>query len=162
MKPLITLEQARQLWRYAPETGELIWKQMLGRARPGQAASTMNEDGYVLVMAYGRRYPVHRIAWFMVKSEWPQYEIDHKNGVRSDNRIDNLRDVPTEINKQNQRSPQSRNLSGFLGVSKRGKKFRADLSIKGRNCRLGVFETVKEAHAAYIEAKRKHHIGCTL
>ena len=43
----------------------------------------------------------HRIAWFLYHGKWPEKYIDHINGNRSDNRIENLREVSHSENCKN-------------------------------------------------------------
>lgn len=116
----------------------------------------------MLVQLRGHKVLAHRIAWALQHGEWPQGEIDHINGDRQDNRIENLRDVPSFVNKQNLRSATKRNRLGILGVHARRGKFRAFISVDGAVRALGTFHSAIEAHAAYLAAKRAGHKGNTL
>jgi len=71
--------------------------------------------GYLYTHFFGNRYAVHRLAWFLGRQVWPEGEIDHINGIRSDNRWDNLRDVTKAENARNKRL-SVRNTSGLQGV----------------------------------------------
>ena len=95
---------------------------------------------------------------------WPENQIDHINGVRHDNRIDNLRDVLQSTNAQNQRKPSATNKCGFLGVNfhKCSNRWIAQIHVQGKKKHLGLFDTPKEAHEAYVTAKRELHEGCTI
>lgn len=42
----------------------------------------------------------HRLAWRLYYGEWPKGEINHKNGIKYDNRIDNLEDITHKENMQ--------------------------------------------------------------
>jgi len=88
--------------------------------------------------------------------------VDHRNGVRSDNRWDNLRDVTTATNMQNRRTANFNNASGLLGVSfdKRARKPFAQIMVSGKNIFLGWFDTSALAHAAYLKAKSIYHKDC--
>jgi hypothetical protein len=55
-------------------------------------------DGYIQIGLIGNIYSAHRLAWLYIYGEWPTAVIDHKNWVRADNRIANLRDVPQSVN----------------------------------------------------------------
>jgi len=88
---------------------------------------------------------------------WPQNEIDHIDGNKSNNRFRNLRDVTRSANNQNRRRPDRGNKSGFLGVKCHRKSFVARIRIDGKQIHLGVFSTAIDAHRAYIKAKRNLH-----
>jgi hypothetical protein len=96
--------------------------------------------------------------------EWPQGEVDHINGVPSDNRWSNLRDVGRTKNAQNIRKPKSNGQSGFLGVSHRKDtgRYQAFITVERKRKTLGCYATAEAAHAAYLEAKRQLHEGNTL
>lgn len=59
-------------------------------------------------------------------------------------------------------SDQARNASGFLGVTRHGSRFEASIKLDGVNRYLGSYTTPEEAHASYIETKRRLHPGCTI
>jgi hypothetical protein len=131
--------------------------------KAGDVAGSRNTStGYIDIFVHGRRYGAHRLAWFYVHGRWPEHEIDHINGERSHNAIDNLRDVPRAINRQNLRRPHRDNSTGFLGVRKNGERFAALIQVDKSPKYLGTFDTPEEASQAYIAAKRKIHAGNTL
>jgi hypothetical protein len=98
----------------------------------------------------------------MQTGEWPANHVDHKNGVRNDNRWCNLRDVTRSVNSQNQRHAPAGSKTGLFGVQVDRNKFRARIIVTGTRHGLGSFESAEEAHQAYIDAKRSLHAGCTL
>jgi len=87
-----------------------------------------------------------------------ELEIDHINGNRADDRIQNLR-LATRTEQQWNVGKTKRNKSGHKGVSfyKRLNKWRADIRINGKQKNLGYFETAKEASNAYQEAAKALH-----
>lgn len=104
----------------------------------------------------------HRLAWLYVHGEWPSKHLDHLNGNRTDNRIENLRQVSVAENAENTRRPHRDNKSGYLGVCKKRGKWLAVIQIKGKYTRIGLFDTPEMAHEAYLAEKRKHHKACTI
>jgi hypothetical protein len=83
--------------------------------------------------------------------------VDHCNGNGLDNRINNLRPVTPEANTQNA-AMRKDNTTGYRGVSRlKNGKYRATISVKGKNNHLGSFETLEEAAIAYWEAQRTYH-----
>jgi hypothetical protein len=96
---------------------------------------------------------------------WPINEIDHLNGVRDDNRFDNLRDVTRSVNMQNMRKAPAQNKSSRLigaSWSKRYRRWYSCIIVSGRKCRLGFYASEQDAHAGYLAAKRALHAGNTL
>jgi hypothetical protein len=113
-------------------------------------------------MVLGRSYRSHRLAWLYITGDWPR-AVDHINGNRCDNRWENLREVDNKTNTENARHARSSNRScGVLGVTKRGKRFIAQIKSDGVHRYLGSFHDAASAHLAYVAAKRELHEGCTL
>ena len=92
----------------------------------------------------------------------PAVRVDHIDGNRANNAIANLRDVTRSVNHQNLRRARSDSAHGFLGVSPFFGKWKARITVNRVFQHLGVFDTPEEAHAAYLEAKRRLHVGCTI
>jgi hypothetical protein len=159
----LTAERLRELLHYDPDTGSFTWKVKVShRCVIGSEAGTLQKRGYRTIGIAGKRYQAHRLAWLYVHGEWPAGEVDHWNGAHADNWIKNLRDVPPRVNKQNIRAANKDNSSGFLGVSRNGKRWAAQLDNGGRKVYIGTYDSPQEAHEAYVLAKRKIHPGCTL
>jgi hypothetical protein len=95
---------------------------------------------------------------------WPANTIDHINGIKTDNRIENLRDVTAAVNKQNMRAARSDSRSGLIGAiwQEDRKSWKAEIAVGGKKKMLGRFKTAEAAHEAYVLAKRTVHEGCTL
>jgi hypothetical protein len=162
----LTAEQLRELLCYDTETGVFTRRVASGYRgchRAGMVLGTPSH-GYLQVSVSGRRYQAHRLAWLYVHGTWPANEIDHINGVRSDNRIANLRALTHAENGQNLRRAKSHNKSGMLGIRWRdeSRQWQARICVGGKTTYLGKFSTPEEAYAAYIDAKRRLHVGCTL
>jgi hypothetical protein len=163
--PLPSLERLHELLDYNAETGALVWRRATtNRVKGGANAGCRGSDGYLRIGIDGVRFKVHRIAYLMGAGvEW-QGDIDHKDGDRLNNRLDNLRPVVRQTNVQNQRRANVDSRTQVLGVTKgrRGNGFRAQIGINGRNYALGTYPTPELAHEAYVKAKRELHEGCTL
>lgn len=161
MRPLPDVEVLRQLLRYDPQTGKLFW---LPRADGPRAlqwnARYAGQEAFTCVSKYGyhcggilrKTYQAHRVAWVIYYGSEPYGEIDHMNGNRSDNRIQNLRDVSHAINARN-RVKSTKNTSGVMGVTycRKDRKWAARIRIRGSEVFLGNFDTKKEA----VQARKK-------
>ena len=157
-----TAQRVRELLNYDPRTGLLTWKIGRKKAACGSLAGTVTKDGYVRISIDGVKVYAHCAAWLLEHGTWPAAQIDHINGVRDDNRIENLRDVSASVNQQNARRARRDNISGFLGVTRHKKLWTAQLTVNGRTLHLGLFRKPEDASDAYLVAKRKHHEGCTI
>lgn len=159
-----TPELLRSLFNYSAETGLLTWKSLPSTlVNAGAPVSYVNKDGYVQVQVKGRKLLAHRVAWAIHFGEWPTGVIDHVNGDRTDNRIANLRDATHRLNAENRRATNPNSKSGLLGAHvRRDSQWRAEIMVNGKRHRLGDFSTPKEAHQAYLVAKRRLHAGCTI
>ena len=155
----------KELFDYDRTTGNLLWKVSRSRtAKVGHVAGSSNGNGYMAIKVSGILYFAHRLVWLWHYGEFPDGQIDHINGIRNDNRIENLRDVTASVNQQNQRNARSNNKIGLLGVSyyKRDNNYVAQIQIDGKKKNLGNFHCPYEAHEAYLHAKRLIHAGCTI
>jgi len=152
----LTAERARQLFHYDPHSGELRWRESRGRVRAGRLVGSIDGLGYRAFNLEGKRYSAHRVAWLIVHGAWPS-SLDHANGVRSDNRLDNLREATQAQNLANR--PTKLGKSGHRGVyyCPRNKKWIARIWVHGRAISLGYFKTAAEAAAAYAAAAVIHH-----
>lgn len=114
-----------------------------------------HNQGYFSLSINRKKYLAHRVAWLLMTGSWPNKQIDHINGVRSDNRFVNLREVSHSENQQNMKKSKS-NTSGITGVcfDVRTKKWIAHIGINGKYVNLGRFNTIFEASEARSNASK--------
>ena len=150
-------DQLRAAFAYDPATGILTAKATTGSRKAGAVAGHISASGYVEVSFGGKVYKAHVLAWVIHHGEWPARILDHRNTVRSDNAIDNLRLASDELNHHNLSKATARNKLGVLGVSPHRGKFRASIQRqvngKRKQISLGTHLTVEAASAAYQKAK---------
>lgn len=159
----LTAEKLRELLNYDPTTGKFSWRVARSNiVKVGQEAGCICVYGYRVIRIDNKLFRANRLAWLHVYGEWPAHHVDHINGVRDDDRIANLRDVPRAVNMQNRRHAQRDNQSGLLGVSRKKGKWFARVKLDGKQTYLGTFETPELAHQAYLVAKRRMHVGCSI
>jgi len=163
---MISQERLKELLHYDPNTGIFVWRVRKARnTNIGDVAGWLkpgDKGGYIMICVDYKQYRAHHLAWLWMTGKWPIEQIDHKNAVRNDNRFSNLRDVSDEINRQNVRTARSHNALGVLGVFRKRGKFAAKIGCNRKQQYLGTFNTPELAHAAYLDAKRRLHPGCTI
>lgn len=127
------------------------------RALKDCCVGNKNTSGALQVKVKNKCYLVHRIIWLLTYGEFPKFDIDHINGIRTDNKIENLRECKSFENAQN-RIAHSNNREKLQGVwlHKPG-IWRAEIMIKGKKIYLGLHKTPELAHEAYLKAKEKFH-----
>lgn len=138
--------------QYDPQTGMFTWSRAVAQKRAGSIAGGKTGLGYRLISVNGRQYYAHRLAWLAVHGVMPSAQIDHINGNRDDNRIDNLRLATNHQNAWN--AKRRRNV--LKGTTKYRGRWVAGITVCGKRYHLGVFDNEHEAHAAYCAAARKH------
>lgn len=131
-----------------------------GCATDGALKPLTNKNGgyyYVNINGKGKRW--HRVIWKYFHGTIPNnMEIDHLNNIRDDNRIDNLQLV-THNQQMERRKKHKNNTSGCPGVywNNATKKWRARITINGKQKHLGYFDNKEEAAEVFIKAKLKYH-----
>lgn len=145
---------------YDPKTGIFRWRDCKNQPqRNGSVAGAYNTCGHIQIRIEGRKYLAHRLAWFYVYGEWPDGQIDHRNGVPGDNRICNLRVAKNQIEQQQNQKAAKNNTSGYIGVywHNNASKWAAHIGYKRSLKHLGLFDDIHEAAQAYLDAKAKLH-----
>lgn len=140
----ITQERLHELFEYRDD-GSLWWKIRPARSNP-RAGTLHPKNGYRYVRCDGQRYREHRVVWMYHHGRWPIGDLDHRNRVRDDNRIENLREVSKSANQWNR---DARGTSFYVRTG----KWQAHIQMHGKLRGLGYFLTEEEAHQAYLVAK---------
>jgi hypothetical protein len=142
--------------------GDLIWQNRTDSQSKvnGRIAGGVHPDGYLRIKIKGSSHPAHRIMWMHIHGAIPaDKQVDHIDGDKLNNHIDNLRLVTAQGNCFN----RSRLTSKGYTWHKKLHKWQAMASIGGKNKYLGVFNTEGEARFAYEEAiKGTRQIGVIL
>lgn len=153
--PLPNRELLQTSFTYDHEDGTLVWK--LSPAPRVPIGTKVSTKPYTKVRIGKGRFYVHRLIWKLCMGYDPKYVIDHIDGNPSNNKIENLRDVPQEVNLQNQLCPHKNNKSGFLGVVKvtNSLKYSACIRRGKQHYYLGTHDTKEEASQAYEYYKQR-------
>lgn len=131
------------------QDGALYWRVDRGsNAKAGNRAGRLLRTGYRSIHVSGRRYQEHRLVYLWHHGFIPE-QIDHINGVKSDNRIENLRPANSSQNQVN--TPDRPGKSGYRGVRyvDKTRRWAARIYVGGREVRIGTFATPEEAYEAY-------------
>jgi hypothetical protein len=165
---ILTQELLKELLHYDPETGYVYFKRRSenhfaskrscrswNTKHGGRKVSSINGNGYGQIAILGGRYPLHRIIYMWMTGSLPEHEIDHINGITSDNRWENLRACTTSQNGMNKSIP-SNNISGRIGVYKHSlcNRWVANIRINNKTIYLGIFKDIESA----INCRRKAEI----
>jgi hypothetical protein len=164
---MLTKDVLKELLYYDKTTGNLYWKsrneswfksygdfvRWNARLAFKPAFYSVDKDGYRQGRVLGTTYQTHRIIWFMTYGSWPN-NIDHINGDKSDNRLENLRSVDTSENNKNKR-PYRNNTTGRIGVylNKTNNKWKVSIGSKQTYKFLGYYDDWDEACRVRTEAE---------
>lgn len=154
----VTHERLLEVLSYERITGIFRWRVKIAKNTiVGGIAGTINDIGYRQIRIDGTIYCEHQLAWFYTTGIWA-VRLDHKNRIKSDNRLENLREATHSQNLHNAKA-QKNNRSGLKGVYKSKNKrnpFCARICVNEHQIHLGYFSTKEEASHAYIQASEKY------
>ena len=161
-----------ECFKYQELDGALIWKIRPVDHFEGNENSCARWNGKLANKVAGKKRPDGRvvvgltidkkkkfiyashIVWAMTAGKWPTKLIDHKNRVRSDDRICNLREATSSQNSANKTVKRTRLLPG---VKAERSRFVARVKVGGYYMYRESFKTEQEAHLAYIKARDLLH-----
>lgn len=156
----ITQSRLKELFDYSAETGEFIRRVSTSpRAQTGSIAGCISSTtGYRRIKIDGHTFQAHRLVWLYAHGNFPTEQIDHISGVKTDNRLENLRECSQAENNQNQ-APRTGGTSIYPGVcwARQAQKWKARIWIQGKQKYLGLFANELEAYNAYLAAKATYH-----
>ena len=152
--------ELKQLLHYDAPTGIFRWRFCKNRhMQPWDIAGVPTKrQGYIKIMINRKSYLAHRLAWLYVTGSMPKSHIDHINGDKADNRIQNLREADNATNHWNE-PLRSTNKSGHKGVwmNKNTKKWQTGLRFNGVQVSAGIFENLEDAASAIRALREKCH-----
>ena len=148
IKEYLDYKEGHLFWKKQPNYGICV----------GDKSGTVNKQGYVQIKIFNKRYYAHRLIFFMFNGYFPQ-EIDHIDGNKSNNCIENLRSVTREQNIQNTKLRKD-NTSGIKGVcwDKRSNKWKVQIAVNKKNHFLGHFDSIDLAKKTVDQFRKKHHL----
>ncbi len=150
---------------YNPETGRLYWGRcfMAGKHTriKGQPVTMRSDsDGYLTFRALGKVYKASYVIWEKYHgTKVPDgMIIDHIDGMKWNNKIDNLRIATLSQNQQNA-FIRVDNTTGVKCVSydKKINRYKVRIWANGVRHYLGVYKTLSEAESVAIAFRNEHH-----
>jgi len=146
------IERLKALFYY--KDGNLFNKTSRGSAKKDTLAGYIAEDGYRRVRVDGKQYYIHRLTWFLLTNKEVPTDlfIDHIDGNRQNNHIENLR-LASSLENQYNKSRQVNGTSMFKGVWYDSVKdcWKASIRLHDKRFYIGQFPTELEAAIAYDE-----------
>lgn len=112
----------------------------------------MHTKGYVCMGRTKNKKYVNILMHREIMKPPPGYQVDHINGIKTDNRRCNLRIVTSQENQWNRPS-----VKGYT-YCRANKKWMAYVNLDGRFKNLGYFKTEEEAKEARRIAKEKYYV----
>ena len=154
----LTQEYVRQYFDYAD--GVLVWKNRTGTRKGinGKIAGTINDQGYCQIGWNKKAHLAHRLIFLFHHGYLPE-QVDHIDGNRSNNLIENLRGCTSTGNNRNA-SAQSNNKTGIKGVfwCNTLNKWYARVWANGRFVVNKSFDDIELAELVAIEGREKYHM----
>ena len=147
MKKTTIAEKLEAYTVYIPETSCVVW------------IGSVTNQGYGSLREGKKMLKAHRAAYMIAKGPIPAgMVLDHICHVPGCVNPDHLRVCTPSDNAKN-RKLEKTNSSGLKGVgwAKRHKRWRAQISVNGKNRNLGMYKTKEEAYAAYCDTAKDLH-----
>ena len=140
-KPHPKQSQLKDVFSYDSESGALTW---LGGPRYGEEAGYRHPNGYRYIVLNGELYLTHNLVWIWNKGELPvDAEVDHKDRVKLNNRISDLRSADKRQQGINKR------VQGFCRSGRKKHLWQARHRLEGKNIHIGQYPTALQARLAY-------------
>jgi len=153
---MITQDQVKELFSY--RDGVLIRKTAPANSvNIGDVAGYIGTNGYLRICILGKYYLAHRIIFLMFNGYLPK-AIDHIDGDKSNNKVENIRECTTNQNQYNAKLRKD-NKSGYKGINldKRNKMWHARIMVDGKRIHLGYFDDPEVAEKEVRIARIKYH-----
>lgn len=153
---MLTQEQARHLFEY--RNGQLLWKNPTNRRIPvGAVAGVWDNTGYFRTTVAGKRYKNARLIFLYHHGYLPEC-VDHIDGGKTNDRIENLRPATKSQNNRNTKL-RTDSVTDRKGVTwdKGARKWRVSVWVSGKQKTIGRFDDIELADLVAIEARNKYH-----
>ncbi len=148
---MLTQAELKEYFHYDPETGIFTMQKDWYKTKQGDVVGVRHSEGYLYICFKRNYYYLHRLAFLYMAGYSPEHTVDHINGIREDNRWQNLRHASIMCQRQNT-SRLNTNRSGFKGVSwnTSQRKYFSQIIVNKKHYSLGVYDCILDAALARI------------
>ena len=150
---MITQADLKNLVNYAD--GQLLAKINSKQRKAGKALGTLTPKGYLLARVQGQLHRVHRLV-FLYHHGYMPIQVDHIDGNRINNKIENLREATSAQNNQNRMATGDSKIKGVVW-HKQSKKWVASICVNRKSVHLGSFGKIEDAAQVATDARKKLH-----
>ena len=155
------IKYAKEHLSFNFETGEILWVKYpknYNKVNKPRIAGRLHYSGYRIVCLMNKQYMAHRLIWAVYYNKWPNGSIDHIDGNKSNNSINNLRIATRSQNAYNC-GPKKISSSGYKNVQwdKDANKWRVRVTAYGKRYHVGRFNTLDDAKDAANKFMTEHH-----
>jgi len=153
---MITQKLLKELFEY--KDGDLYWLvDMIPNKTKGNKAGRLHKNGYFRTSIAKKLYTNHRLIFLYHYGYLPKF-VDHIDGNKLNNKIENLREATISQNAQNSKKPNN-NKSGVKGVdwSKIHKKWRVQINVDGKQKYFGTYFDLNVAKFVADTMRYKYH-----
>lgn len=151
-----TQQEVKELFDYHSD-GYLMWAVNRSRGRIGNKVGVIHPNGYLRTRINGKLELNHRITYLWHYGNLPKF-VDHIDGNKLNNRIENLRSANVVENQQNAKL-SVKNTSGYKNVSfcPQTKKWAVKIKVCKIQKTIGRYDDVELADLVAQEARAKYH-----
>jgi HNH endonuclease len=149
------MKKIKESFFYEEKTGVIYKKTYRNKALNNFIPTgTKTKQGYLKIRFFRKTISAHRIAYFLYFKKWPENNIDHINGIRHDNRIENLRIATKRDNARNKEFHRKNTRPIGTFFRKDFNKFTAQIHFLNKTLYLGSYKTEKEADMVVKKATK--------
>ena len=153
----LTHKEVKELFDY--KDGHLYWKKNIKNGTrnffEGDKAGKQHSAGYIQICLNNKLYLAHRLIFLWHHGHLPRV-LDHIDGDKTNNRIENLREATYSENLFNTK-PYKTNTSGYKNVTKNGNKWMVQFSVNRKIYYCGLYDDVHEAGKVAKQMREKLH-----
>jgi hypothetical protein len=152
---IISQEYLREIFNY--KDGEFYWKNHKYKALNNKKVGGINGMGYHQLTINSKLYATHRLIFLFHYNFLPK-TIDHIDGNKLNNKIENLREATLSQNQQNTKKHKD-NTSGVKGITwhKFNKRWQVQMTVNGKNKYFGAYKDIDYAKFVIDAMRNKYH-----